>query len=300
MNTNREPRTEKGERRFSPRVARYYNWLSWFQRATSWVGQGGGYQSLTVHRLLASSDPAVDRADVVHERILAAAGAIEAPRVLDAGCGLGGTIFYLHRRLAGEYDGLTLSPRQRAHAEREANRRGVAAACRFHLRSYDDDLRPIVPNGVDLIIAIESLAHSVRPDRTVANLAQALKPDGALIVVDDVPDDTLAEADADFAGFRNGWQCPAIARHASLLAALSNAGLEVERDEDLTPLVVRRDPLAIERLIKTNRRWRAWTGWTGAAELIDSLHGGLMLERLYQRGLMCYRLVAARRRAASG
>jgi hypothetical protein len=30
------------------------------------------------------------------------------------------------------------------------------------------------------------------------------------------------------------------------------------------------------------------------------LHGGLMLERLYQRGLMRYRLVAARRRAASG
>ena len=281
-------------------VERYYNWLSWFQRATSWIGQGGGYRSLTVHRLLASSDPTVARADVVHERILAAAGAIHAPRVVDAGCGFGGTIFYLHRRLGGEYDGLTLSPTQRARAEREANRRGVAAACRFHLRSYDDDLRPIVPDGADLIIAIESLAHSVNPEHTIAILAQALRGGGALIVVDDVPVDTLAEADPDFSGFRNGWRCPAVARHATLLAALSNAGLEVERDEDLTALVGRRDPLAIERLIKTNRRWRAWTGWTGAAELIDSLHGGLMLERLYQRGLMCYRLVAARRKAASG
>ena len=40
-------------------LSRYYNWLSWFQRVTSWVGQGGGYQSLTVHRLLKSSDPAI-------------------------------------------------------------------------------------------------------------------------------------------------------------------------------------------------------------------------------------------------
>jgi len=116
-------------------IPRYYNWLSWFQRATSWIGQGGGYQSLTVHRLLTSSDPAVAGADVIHERILTAAHGIEAPRVVDAGCGLGGTIFYLHRRLGGQYDGLTLSPAQRAHAEREAARRNVAAACRFHLRS---------------------------------------------------------------------------------------------------------------------------------------------------------------------
>jgi SAM-dependent methyltransferase len=281
-------------------VERYYNWLSLFQRATSWIGQGGGYQSLTVHRLLASSDSAVASADVVHERILAAVGSLDAPHVVDAGCGLGGTIFYLQSRLGGEYDGLTLSPTQRAHAEREAKRRGVAEVCRFHLRSYDDDLRPIVPDGAHLIIAIESLAHSVRPQHTIANLARALRRGGALIVVDDVPDDGLAEGDADFTGFRNGWQCQAIARYGTLRAALSNAGLDVERDEDLTPLVVRRDPLAIERLVATNRRWRAWAGWTGAGELIDSLHGGLMLERLYRRGLMRYRLMVAQRTAASG
>ena len=280
-------------------VARYYNWLSWFQRATSWIGQGGGYQSLTVHRLLASSDPAVASADVIHERILAAVD-LDAPRVVDAGCGLGGTIFYLHRRLGGEYDGLTLSPIQRVHAEREAKRRGVAAACRFHLRSYDDDLRAIVPDGADLIIAVESLAHSIRPERTVANLAGALRRGGVLIVVDDVPEDALADGDGDFTGFQSGWRCPAIARHAALLGALSNAGLEVERDEDLTPLVARREPSEIERLMRINRRWRSWIGWLGAAELIDSLHGGLMLERLYRRGLMRYRLVAARRTAASG
>jgi hypothetical protein len=121
-----------------------------------------------------------------------------------------------------------------------------------------------------------------------------------LIVVDDVPDDALTEADGDFAGFRRGWRCPAIARHATLRRALSDAGLDVERDEDLTPLVARRDPSEIERLVTINRRWRWWVGWLGAAELIDSLHGGLMLERLYRRGLMRYRLVAARRTAASG
>lgn len=281
-------------------IGKYYNWLSWFQRATSWFGQGGGYQSLTVHRLLTSSDPAVAGADVIHERILTTVLGTEGPRVVDAGCGLGGTIFYLHRRLGGQYDGLTLSPAQRAHAEREARRRDAAAACRFHLRAYDDDLRVIVPEGADLVVAIESLAHAMDPAGSIANLAGALRPGGRLVVVDDVPDDDLVESDGDFAGFRSGWRCPAIARHGTILAALADANLAVQRDEDLTPLVSRRDPLEIERLIASNRRWRSWAGWTGAGELIDSLYGGLMLERLYQRGLMHYRLIAARRTGASG
>jgi SAM-dependent methyltransferase len=281
-------------------LSRYYDWLSWFQRVTSWIGQGGGYQSLTVHRLLASSDPSVARADVVHERILSAVGSVHAPRVIDAGCGLGGTIFYLQPILGGEYHGLTVSPTQRAHAEREAARRGVAAACRFHLRSYDDDPGSVVAGGADLIVAIESLAHSPDPVVSIAKLARALRAGGRLVVVDDVPDDGLAVSDHDFAAFREGWRCPAIAPRGVLLGALSEAGLIVDADDDLTPLVSLRDPRALDRLTRSNRRWRRWAGWTGAGELIDSLYGGLMLERLYRRGLMQYRLVAARRTAASG
>lgn len=281
-------------------LSRYYDWLSAFQHVTSWIGQGGGYQSLTVHRLLASHDPSIDSADVVHERILSVVGSLRSPRVIDAGCGLGGTIFYLHRKLGGEYHGLTLSPAQRAHAEREAARRGVAAACQFHLRSYDDDPGSVVAGGADLVVAIESLAHSPDPPRSIANLARALRPGGRLVVVDDMPDDGLALSDHDFAAFRDGWQCPAIARRGVVLEALSGAGLVVAADHDLTPLVGLRDSSKLERLTRSNRRWRAWVGWTGAGELIDSLYGGLMLERLYRRGLMQYRLVAARRTAASG
>ena len=281
-------------------LSRYYHWLSWFQRVTSWFGDGGGYRSLTVHRLLASSDPTISGADVVHERILAVVGSLHAPRVVDAGCGFGGTIFYLQRRLGGEYHGLTVSPAQRAHAEREARRRGVSAVCRFHLRSYDDDLRDVAAGGADVVVAIESLAHSVNPARTIVNLADLVRPGGWLVIVDDVPDDRLLGTDADFAVFRDGWRCPAIASRAAIRAALFESNLVVEADDDLTSLVARRDPVVLERLVRSNRRWRAWAGWMSAGELIDSLYGGLMLERLYRRGLMQYRLVAARRTAASG
>src|SRR4030095_13310952 len=120
---------------------------------------------------------------------------------------------------------------------RRSRRAAACAACRFHLRSYHEDLRALVPDGADLIIAIESLAHALPPEYAIANLANTLRRGGMLIVVDDVPDDGLAHADADFARLRAGWRCGAILNRAALLAALSDAGLDVERDEDLTPLV---------------------------------------------------------------
>jgi SAM-dependent methyltransferase len=281
-------------------LARYYDWLSWFQRVTSWAGSGGGYRSLTVHRSLASDAAGVAAADVVHEQILAAVGPLPPPRVIDAGCGLGGTIFYLHHRWGGEYHGLTLSETQCARAGREALRRGVARDCRFHRRSYDSPLTDLVPGGADLLIAIESLAHSTDPRRTIANWTAALRPGGRLVVVDDMPVDTLADADDDFEGFRAGWQCPAIARRQIIVSSLVENRMTLEREVDLTPLVRQREPAALERLVRINRRARALLAWSGAGQLIDSLHGGLMLERLYRRGLMRYRLVLGRRTEASG
>jgi SAM-dependent methyltransferase len=282
-------------------LARYYDWLSWFQRVTSWTGSGGGYRSLTVHRGLSTDDVAVAAADVVHEHILAAVGPLTIPpRVIDAGCGLGGTIFYLHRRWGGEYHGLTLSEAQRARAHREAHRRGVARDCRFHRRSYDRPFTDLVPGGADMVIAIESLAHSADPSITLANWAAAIRPGGRLVVVDDVPVAALADSDDDFAGFRAGWQCQAIARREVILNSLAESGLTLEREVDLTRLVRERSEAALERLVRLNRRARALLAWTGAGQLIDSLHGGLMLERLYRRGVMRYQLVLAQRTEASG
>ena len=150
------------------------------------------------------------------------------------------------------------------------------------------------------MIAIESLAHATDPERSLANWAAALRPGGRLIIVDDVPSAALADGDLDFAGFKAGWQAPAIARQETLVASLSGRGLALEAVEDLTGLVRHRDEAALERLVRINRRARSLLAWTGAGQLIDSLHGGLMLERLYRRGLMRYRLMVARRTEASG
>jgi SAM-dependent methyltransferase len=275
-------------------IGRYYDWLSRYQTLVRRLGHKGGFDPLTVHRLLSSDRPGVAAADVVHDRLVAALGSVRRPRVIDAGCGLGGTIFFLHSRLGGQYDGLTLSSVQCARAEREAEKRGISRDCRFRVRSYDGMLDDVAPDGADLIVAIESLAHAEDPERTIANLARSLGAGGRLAIVDDVPGDALPEADEDFVAFRTGWSCPAVARESRLAAAFAASSLTVEHHEDLTPLVPLRDAHALERLVRSNRTWRRVFGATAAGLLVDSLYGGLMLERLYRRGLMRYRFLLLR------
>jgi tocopherol O-methyltransferase len=275
-------------------LSRYYDWLSRYQRLSASLGLGGGYDTLSVHRIVDPDESRASTGDVLHERLSAVIGSLTAPQVIDAGCGLGGTIFFLHSRLGGRYDGLTLSPVQRAQAVHEAARRGLADACRFHVRSYDDDLGDLVPQGADLIVAVESLAHAADPAATIARLARALRRGGRLIVIDDMPSAGLAADDPDFAAFRRGWHTPAIASREALLSSIHAAGLSIERDDDWTASVPRRDPRTLERLVRINRGARWLAGRTAAAVVLDALHGGLMLERLYRRGLVEYRLLSAR------
>jgi SAM-dependent methyltransferase len=278
------------------RVAEYYSWLSWFQDVAHRVGHDTGWRTHSVHRRLASASGEVS-AEVLHERlsdVLGDAGLVE-PRVLDAGCGPGGSIFHLHAKFGGSYCGITLSGAQRDRASREAARRGLSGSCRFYVRDYDAALDDLLPDGADLIVAIESLAHSADPARSATHLARVLRPGGRLVIVDDMPAAGLALDDPEFADFRRGWLCPVVADAPTLAAALEAAGLTMRLDEDLTVAMPRRDAGALRRRQYAIRMALALLGATPARVLLGSLRGGLALEGLYRRQMMEYRMLVAAR-----
>ncbi len=59
-------------------------------------------------------------------------------RVLDAGCGRGGTSFMAHERFGCGVDGISISREQVAFANEQAHRRGVADDVCFHLKNMLD------------------------------------------------------------------------------------------------------------------------------------------------------------------
>ena len=59
-------------------------------------------------------------------------------RLLDAGCGRGGTSFMAHQRFGCQVDGVSISEQQVEFANDQARQRGVADKVRFHLRNMLD------------------------------------------------------------------------------------------------------------------------------------------------------------------
>src|SRR3954454_23632974 len=107
-------------------VATYYERLGQWNRLARNHGYGGGSGSLTVHRALA--DPRANgRATVtrIHDVLVEHMPPLRAPRVLDAGCGLGGTMLALAGALQATCTGVTLSSFQAAQANAAAARLGM-------------------------------------------------------------------------------------------------------------------------------------------------------------------------------
>jgi SAM-dependent methyltransferase len=273
-------------------LARYYDRLSRYVGWARWIGKGGGFADQAMRRDIAPPDGSRPPSPAVHDDlIIERLGKLKAPRVLDAGCGFGGTILRLHKAWGGTYDGLTLSEVQRARAAREADRRGLAAACRFHVRSYD--LPPAGP--YDVIIGIESLVHSADLRRSLGALARVLAPAGRIVVIDDIPADDLGDDDGDLRAFRGGWMLGSLPTLGGWRDAFVAQGLAIVDQVDLTRWVLPRQTAGILRLERLNRALSATVPVPAVRAVLDSHAGGLAVERLYRRGKMAYRLMIAAR-----
>lgn len=282
-------------------LSNFYDWLSRYVQFSNWVAYRDRFAAFTMHKSLnVPGAPDRDHRDrragleYVNQRVLDAAvgaGLASDPRVLDAGCGFGGTAFHWQQRLGGRYDGLTLSKVQLEVAERHARRRGIGEACRFHLRSYDEPL----PRQYDAIVAIESLLHSASLDKTVRNLADALRPGGLLLVLDDMatgPLDTARPADA--ALVRAHWGCATYPTHDDFLAAFDHAAVTVVHQEDLSPLMRIRNEAFLDRQAKGYALAHRVIPLAPVRTVLSAFLGGVALERLHGSGDVEYRLIVGR------
>lgn len=276
------------------RVERYYRWLDRWVRWSRVVRPYSGFDSLTVHRLL--DDPATGENGplVLHKVMLEGIELASEPRVLDAGCGYGGTAFDLQPKIGGRWLGLTISPIQFNRATSEAQRRGLNERIQFRLQSYDVPL----DDTFDLVIAIESLVHSADPRATVANLAASLAPGGYFVLVDDMPvENVRPELRSDVEEAKRMWRCPVMPTEQGWREFFEAAGLDIVRSADLSGRVYHRPVKEMTALIERDRRRARWLGWLGLGVIPEANIGGLLLERLAVQGGMQYRVLVGRKRS---
>jgi cyclopropane fatty-acyl-phospholipid synthase-like methyltransferase len=210
-------------------------------------------------------------------------------RVLDLGCGVGTAALYLARRRTVEVVGVSISPTQVRLADRFAARGGRLQG-RVRFVGADFTALPGDLTGFDLAFAIESFVHAEPAAAFFDQAARALRPGGALVVVDDVragdhDDPALDDVSA-------GWHAPSLLSVAAVEALAARAGLTLVASHDLSALqrLGRPRDRFIHALLPLLRRLRRRSIWA------QSLVGGDALQHCHRAGLLEYRMLRFERR----
>lgn len=209
----------------------------------------------------------------------AAHNARASVRVLDLGCGVGGTLGYLAQHLALPIQslGVSISPTQVRLATAYAAASQLHTRCAFVEADYMHLPCPMV---FDYVVAIEALVHAPDMGRVLAEAAAALKPGGLLLICDDFLTDTLQPNQhhpatrAWVAAFQRGWRAAGLVSRSTAIALAQQAGLQLVDARDLTPdLRLLPFPMWLGRIVLHLGR-RLPGHWA----FVQSLVGGLALQ----------------------
>jgi SAM-dependent methyltransferase len=211
-------------------------------------------------------------------------------RVLDLGCGVGAAALYLARRRPVEVVGVSISPAQVRLADRFAARAGpLPGSVRFAVADFT--ALPGDLAGFDLAFAIESFVHADSAAAFFAQAAGALRPGGALVIIDDVR--TTDRDDPALDDFISGWHVPSVVTvaEAEALAAAEGLALVAARDLSAMQRLGRPRDRLIHAIAPVLRRLRSRSMWA------QSMVGGDALQHCHRAGLLEYRLLRFERGA---
>ncbi|SRR5258706_7591731 len=168
-------------------------------------------------------------------RILAdLAGIRRGDRVLDAGCGLGGTSLWLASERSARTVGIALGADQVRSADAEARRRSLSASARFLVADFT--ALPFPKNSFDVVWAQESLCHGNDKGKFFHEAARVLAPNGRVVVADFMlKRPKVSRTDrALLVEWYDGWRMPGLWTAAQHAGAASAAGLMDVSIRDVT------------------------------------------------------------------
>jgi cyclopropane fatty-acyl-phospholipid synthase-like methyltransferase len=222
-------------------------------------------------------------------------------RVLDLGCGVGSTLFYLGRRLpqVRRLLGISLSPVQirlarRRIPENQTHRFLFEKGCFLELS--------VARFQADFAYAIEAFTHGPDSDRFFEVQAQMLPAGGRLALIDDwltaemPPAGEVARHVKLLDRYRRNWLLPGLRSVNALRSSAAPQGFRLIRDRNLTPHLRLGRPRdrAIALLVR-------WTGRLMERNAyLRTLVGGDAKQKCYREGLTAYRLLVFEKQTCGG
>jgi cyclopropane fatty-acyl-phospholipid synthase-like methyltransferase len=222
---------------------------AYYDRNTGlFLRMGIGRKTLAIRRAVWADGVTTleEAANYVNGLIAAEAAGISAAgklRILDIGCGVGGSLFFLVDAIRQPLQcvGVTISPVQAETARRHAEARGLGAKCRFIAGDFS---QAAAPGVFDLAFAIESFVHFPSPSAFFAVAAESLGAGGRLVLADDflsgnaVTEKTLSPAQARMVeAFRYGWILSSLCTVDRVVQSAAERGLRLAGNRNLSPFI---------------------------------------------------------------
>ncbi|MEQ8909912.1 MAG: methyltransferase domain-containing protein [Vicingaceae bacterium] len=160
----------------------------------------------------------------------------ENDRVLDAGCGVGGSSFYLAENINCRTSGVTLSQKQVDSASQKAKEKGLEKQCDFLKCSYTET--PFDASSFDAAWAIESLGSAQNKGEFFQEMGRLLKPGGKILIAD-----TLKPKSFDISNNKymkmmlNGWAISDILSIQEIKDLASEYGFRLRAEHDASPQI---------------------------------------------------------------
>ena len=203
-------------------------------------------------------------------------------RVLDVGCGYGGTMIYLAQNHGCRCTGITLSLKQARIARELAEKAGV----RIDVVVADAEQFVFPQAQFDLVWVMESSEHFPDKPRFFENVASTLRPGGRLLLAAW----TGAMESARVREVAQRFLCPELWSAEKYCSAIERAGLEITHCEELTSSVMHTWEICQQRALAVPLAVRLLP--RAAREFVEGIP---VILDAYRSGEMGYTVMTARK-----
>jgi cyclopropane fatty-acyl-phospholipid synthase-like methyltransferase len=171
-------------------------------------------------------------------KILYQTADIQSPsRILDAGCGLGGSSLWLAAQ-GNQVTGISISQKQIDYANKVSKKRKLSNNAKFDVANFCET--PYADESFDVIWGLESICYALDKSLFLKEAYRLLRKGGQLIMCDafllkkDFTDDEWHTVSA----FMKGWVLPNLASRADFKQMIDEAGFQSTHIEDITQQIL--------------------------------------------------------------